>query len=85
MSADSSIIEETGWCWRLFVGAPPYQRVSVGAVMSREIPLQSMPDFDWPTRVARVTLTSGLRCARSTTKVIQPNSDDRDHGDKPLM
>ena len=26
-----------------------------------------------------------LYCARSTTRVIQLNSDDRDHGDKPLM
>ena len=30
-------------------------------------------------------VVSGLRCARSTTRVIQRNSYDRDHGDKPLM
>ena len=43
----------------------------------------SMADFDWPTRV---TLTwypvhGNLLCARSTTRGIQLNSDDRDHGD----
>ena len=47
-------------------------------------------DFDWPTRVIRITLTwcpvdGNLHCARSTTKVIELNSDDRDHGDKPIM
>ena len=30
-------------------------------------------------------VVSGLLCARSTTKVIQLNSDDRDHAHKPLM
>jgi len=29
-------------------------------------------------------VVSGLRCARITTRVIQLNSEDRDHGDKPL-
>ena len=40
-------------------------------------------DFDWPTQVTCVV--SGLCCARSTTRIIQPNSDDRDHGHKPLI
>ena len=30
-------------------------------------------------------VVSGLCGARSTTRVIELNSDDRDHGDKPLM
>ena len=30
-------------------------------------------------------VVSGLRCARSTTREIQLNSDDRDYGAKPLM
>ena len=30
-------------------------------------------------------VVSGLCCARSTARVIKLNSDDRDHGDKPLM
>ena len=46
-------------------------------------------DFDWPTRVTRVILKwypvcGNLHCARSTTRVIQLNSDNCDHGDKPF-
>ena len=53
-----------------------------GLVDMLEVGLTLVADFDWATRVTRV---SGLRCARSTTRVIQLNSDDRDHGDKALM
>ena len=45
-----------------------------------------MADFDWPLskQVTCVTLTwyqvyGNLHCAHSTTRVIEPNSDDRDH------
>ena len=50
----------------------------------------SLLDFHWPTQTTRLTLRwypvyDNFHCARSTTRVIQLNSDDRDHGDKPLM
>ena len=52
--------------------------------------LTTLANFDWPTRVTRVNLTwcqvyGNLHGVRSTTKVIQLNSDDRDHGNKLFM
>ena len=52
--------------------------------------------FSWDEDLGRLLLAylgslrnpnvvSGLRCARSTTRVFQLNRYDRDHGDKPLM
>ena len=46
-------------------------------------------DFDWATRVTRVNPTwypvyNYLHCACSTTRVIQLNTNDRDHGHKPV-
>ena len=45
---------------------------------------QSRLQLSYSSYSRNPNVVSGLHCARSTTRVVQLNTDDRDHGHKPL-